>query len=101
MVLICLEVFLRLFSDFKIIFVVVIFCFFSFFFKQEKYNIYEKAIYAALSGNLNALLPVSRSWGDYVWAYFRTYVDQMVEQEVHFLSQRKKEELPPNYLNKR
>lgn len=69
--------------------------------QEEKYNIYEKAIYAALSGNLNALLPVSRSWGDYVWAYFRTYVDQMVEQEVHFLSQRKKEELPPNYLNKR
>lgn len=69
--------------------------------KQDKYNIYEKAIYATLSGNLNALLPVCRSWGDYVWAYFRTYVDQMVEQEIHFLSHRKKEALPSNYLDKR
>ena len=69
--------------------------------QEERYSIYEKAIYAALSGNLKALLPVCRSWGDYVWAYFRTYVDQMVEQEIHFLSHWKKEELPSNYLDKR
>ncbi len=36
---------------------------------------YEKALYAALSGNLKHVLPACLNWQDYVWAYFRAYVD--------------------------
>ena len=32
---------------------------------------YERALYAALSGNLEALLPVCMSWMDFVWAYYK------------------------------
>ena len=32
-------------------------------------------MYAALSGNLKHLLPACQTWADYVWAYFRAYVD--------------------------
>nr|KAG5714375.1 hypothetical protein BaRGS_018592 [Batillaria attramentaria] len=46
-----------------------------------KYDQFETAIYAALSGNLKSLLPVCHSWYDCLWAYFRTLVDVRVEQE--------------------
>uniref|UniRef100_A0A8C4ZN81 Nuclear pore complex protein n=1 Tax=Gadus morhua TaxID=8049 RepID=A0A8C4ZN81_GADMO len=49
---------------------------------SEELDRYERAIYAALSGNLKALLPVCESWEDCVWAYFRVLVDSLVEQEV-------------------
>ncbi|CAI9738848.1 pore complex Nup107-like [Octopus vulgaris] len=69
--------------------------------QENRYNIYEKAIYAAFSGNLKALLPACRSWSDYLWAYFRTYVDQMVEEEIRLNCSRKMEDLPNNYFLKR
>uniref|UniRef100_A0A8C5BNM8 Nuclear pore complex protein n=1 Tax=Gadus morhua TaxID=8049 RepID=A0A8C5BNM8_GADMO len=50
--------------------------------EEEQLDRYERAIYAALSGNLKALLPVCESWEDCVWAYFRVLVDSLVEQEV-------------------
>ena len=34
-------------------------------------DLHERAVYAALSGNLKAVLPVCTSWMDYVWAYFK------------------------------
>ena len=43
---------------------------------------HERALYAAHSGNLPRLLAACDSWPDYVWAYLRVYVDQMMEQEV-------------------
>ena len=59
----------------------------------------ERAIYAALSGNLSGLLPAMMSWSDQVWAYFRTMVDQRVEQEVriHTSTDRALQDLPGPY----
>ncbi|KAJ3612371.1 hypothetical protein NHX12_020647 [Muraenolepis orangiensis] len=50
--------------------------------EEEQFDRYERAIYAALSGNLKTLLSVCVSWEDCVWAYFRVLVDSLVEQEV-------------------
>lgn len=52
---------------------------------EPSMDLYEKAIYAALSGNLEAVLPVCSSWMDYVWAYFKVMVDTKVEQEIRLL----------------
>ncbi|XP_010132235.1 PREDICTED: nuclear pore complex protein Nup107-like, partial [Buceros rhinoceros silvestris] len=66
----------------------------------EQFNRYERAIYAALSGNLKQLLPVCESWEDTVWAYFRVMVDTLVEQEIRtsVITTEEMEELPRDYL---
>lgn len=38
---------------------------------QERFDKYERALYAALSGNLTCLLQVCRSWEDFIWAYYK------------------------------
>ncbi|XP_019066191.1 nuclear pore complex protein Nup107 [Fukomys damarensis] len=68
--------------------------------EDERFNKYERAIYAALSGNLKQLLPVCDTWEDSVWAYFRVMVDSLVEQEIRLsvMAQNETEELPREYL---
>ncbi|XP_061085410.1 nuclear pore complex protein Nup107 [Conger conger] len=68
--------------------------------EDEQFNRYERAIYAALSGNLKQLLPVCETWEDSVWAYFRVMVDTLVEQELRSagLGSEELEELPREYL---
>ncbi|KAJ7405684.1 hypothetical protein WISP_137834 [Willisornis vidua] len=67
---------------------------------EEQFNRYERAIYAALSGNLKQLLPVCDTWDDTVWAYFRVMVDTLVEQEIRtsVITAEEMEELPRDYL---
>ncbi|GCC31828.1 hypothetical protein chiPu_0010289 [Chiloscyllium punctatum] len=67
--------------------------------EDEQFNRYERAIYAALSGNLKQLLSVCDTWEDCVWAYFRVMVDNLVEQEIRALSTpvSELEELPKEY----
>uniref|UniRef100_A0A7N4P6J9 Nuclear pore complex protein n=1 Tax=Sarcophilus harrisii TaxID=9305 RepID=A0A7N4P6J9_SARHA len=68
--------------------------------EDELFNKYERAIYAALSGNLKQLLPVCETWEDTVWAYFRVMVDSLVEQEVRtsVVTLDETEELPREYV---
>uniref|UniRef100_A0A8C0HPB3 Nuclear pore complex protein n=1 Tax=Buteo japonicus TaxID=224669 RepID=A0A8C0HPB3_9AVES len=68
--------------------------------EEEQFNRYERAIYAALSGNLKQLLPVCDTWEDTVWAYFRVMVDTLVEQEIRtsVITAEEMEELPRDYL---
>ncbi|XP_059582059.1 nuclear pore complex protein Nup107 isoform X2 [Alligator mississippiensis] len=68
--------------------------------EDDQFNRYERAIYAALSGNLKQLLPVCDTWEDTVWAYFRVMVDTLVEQEIRtsVMSTEEMEELPREYL---
>ncbi|XP_052773924.1 nuclear pore complex protein Nup107-like [Mya arenaria] len=70
--------------------------------QDPRVNTYEKAIYSVLSGNLRGLLPVCRSWVDYLWAYFRTLVDVKVENEIRLKStiRRSLENLPGEYWEK-
>ncbi|XP_033077222.1 nuclear pore complex protein Nup107 isoform X3 [Trachypithecus francoisi] len=68
--------------------------------EDELFNRYERAIYAALSGNLKQLLPVCDTWEDTVWAYFRVMVDSLVEQEIQtsVATLDETEELPREYV---
>ncbi|KAH3697745.1 hypothetical protein DPMN_085255, partial [Dreissena polymorpha] len=70
--------------------------------QDPKVNVYEKAIYSALSGNLRGMLPVCKSWVDYVWAYFRVLVDMRVEEEIRLKTTigRGLESLPGQYYEK-
>ncbi|KAL5022711.1 hypothetical protein ScPMuIL_001866 [Solemya velum] len=70
--------------------------------QEAKFNQWERAIYASLSGNLQALLPVCKSWKDYLWAYFKVLVDSKVEQEIRIrtISSRPLEPLPSDYWEK-
>lgn len=60
---------------------------------------YEKAIYGILSGNSRAIIPVCRSWSDYLWAYYKVLVDIWIEQEIRArkIADRTMENLPTDY----
>lgn len=60
----------------------------------------ERSIYAALCGNLRQLLPNLNSWHDYLWAYFRVMVDQLVENHIRtsFTGPRPLVSLPTSYI---
>jgi len=45
-------------------------------------NVHERALYAALSGNLARLLPVCRKWEDALWAHYRVMLDVGVERKL-------------------
>jgi nuclear pore complex protein Nup107 len=49
---------------------------------EPAYDVYEKAIFAALSGNVAKVLPACHTWYDHVWAYFKTLVDVQVEKVI-------------------
>ncbi|XP_053261637.1 nuclear pore complex protein Nup107 isoform X2 [Podarcis raffonei] len=68
--------------------------------EKEQFDKYERAIYAALSGNLKQLLPVCDTWEDTVWAHFRIMVDTLVEQEIRssVMTTEETEDLPREYL---
>ncbi|XP_022097754.1 nuclear pore complex protein Nup107-like [Acanthaster planci] len=70
--------------------------------EDERFNVYERAIYAALSGNLKELLPACDSWDDCLWAYFKVFVDRQVEQEIRdkLNLSRELEALPDAYYEK-
>ncbi|XP_041935960.1 nuclear pore complex protein Nup107 isoform X2 [Alosa sapidissima] len=68
--------------------------------EEDQFNRYERAIYAALSGNLRQLLPVCESWEDTLWAHYRVMVDTLVEQEIRSsgMGTEDLDELPREYL---
>lgn len=70
--------------------------------EDERLSVYERGIYAVLSGNLKHILPCCSSWSDYIWAYFRVLVDQMVENNIHtsFVGSRPLLDLPNSFAER-
>ncbi|XP_019626310.1 PREDICTED: nuclear pore complex protein Nup107-like [Branchiostoma belcheri] len=69
--------------------------------QDEHVHLYERAVYAALSGNLKELLPACESWEDWLWAYYKVMVDSRVEQEIRTVrGDRPMEPLPPAYWDR-
>lgn len=60
---------------------------------------FERAVYAALCGNLAELSPVCTSWEDLVWAGAKCSVDVMVETEIRETMVKSFSELSPQYWN--
>ena len=48
--------------------------------EDDRVALHERALYAALTGNLTCLLRVVDSWEDALWAYCRALVDQRTEE---------------------
>ncbi|XP_037089439.1 nuclear pore complex protein Nup107-like, partial [Pollicipes pollicipes] len=67
--------------------------------EDVRHDVHERALLAALCGNLAVLLPVCVSWEDRVWAHFKVFVDSRVEAEVraNTRSLRDLHPLPPHY----
>lgn len=53
---------------------------------DERVSVPERAIYAALCGNLEMLLPMCPTWEDQLWAHLKTLVD--VATELHLRNAR-------------
>ncbi|XP_043196075.1 nuclear pore complex protein Nup107-like [Amphibalanus amphitrite] len=70
--------------------------------EDVSYDEHERAVYGALCGNLDALLPVCSTWEDRVWAFFKVFVDSRVEADVRENSQslRQLRPLPQHYTEK-
>ncbi|XP_071501172.1 nuclear pore complex protein Nup107-like [Diadema antillarum] len=70
--------------------------------EDERFHFVERAIYAALSGNLRELLPACDLWEDCLWAYFKVLVDQEVEREIRaqLRPDRPLQNLPQGYYMK-
>ena len=60
---------------------------------------FERAVYAALCGNLGQLQPVCCSWEDLLWAGAKCAVDVMVETEIRDVIVKQFEPLPTEYWN--
>ncbi|KAG0330967.1 hypothetical protein BG004_001883, partial [Podila humilis] len=43
---------------------------------------YERAIYGALSGDVNSSIPVCGGWEDQAWVYYNALVEKMIESEL-------------------
>lgn len=65
--------------------------------EENGVSTYEKAVYAALSGNLKQLLKVCKSWDDCLWAFFKVLIDGRVEQELRLQNSNVAEILPKEY----
>ncbi|KAI8610335.1 nuclear pore protein 84/107 [Chytriomyces sp. MP71] len=50
--------------------------------KEPTFDPYERAVYAALAGNVEYALPVCKTWEDYVWLHYNYYVEHVVEQQL-------------------
>lgn len=66
-------------------------------------SLYERAVYGALSGNIQAVLPACTTWEDQLWARMRVLVDVCVEQELRTATQqaRSLDPLPLGYPSDR
>ncbi|KAJ1950816.1 Nucleoporin nup84 [Linderina pennispora] len=50
--------------------------------QDEDNKLYDRALYAALSGRLDEVLLVSKSWEDIVWAYVNAMIEERVDKDV-------------------
>ncbi|XP_046684879.1 nuclear pore complex protein Nup107 isoform X2 [Homalodisca vitripennis] len=62
---------------------------------------YARAVYGALCGNLDALLPACETWDDVLWAHTRVLVDQLVEQRIRNEGSRNYHSMPDSYWNRK
>ncbi|KAJ3124615.1 hypothetical protein HK100_011182, partial [Physocladia obscura] len=49
---------------------------------EPSFDRYERAVYAALSGNTEHVLPVCKTWEDFVWAHYNNYAEALLSN--HF-----------------
>ncbi|CAF1067642.1 unnamed protein product [Adineta ricciae] len=50
-------------------------------------KLYERAIYGLLCGRIEALIPVCKTYADYLWAYTSCYIEQEIHQTLVYAHQ--------------
>ncbi|KAI6650813.1 Nuclear pore complex protein [Oopsacas minuta] len=50
--------------------------------EETQFNVYERATYGTLSGNLQAILPACKTWDDWLWASYKVMLDVYYESEI-------------------
>jgi hypothetical protein len=50
--------------------------------KDDHFTPYEKASYASLGGFVSPILPVCRTYMDFIWAYFKALYHHILEKEI-------------------
>ena len=50
--------------------------------KDEHFSPYEKAVYASLAGFVSPVVPVCKSYMDFIWIYFKALYVQIIEKEI-------------------
>ncbi|KAJ1814681.1 Nucleoporin nup84, partial [Coemansia sp. RSA 2599] len=50
--------------------------------QDESNDLYERALYAALSGRLDEVLLVCEGWEDHLWAYVNTMIETQIDLEI-------------------
>ncbi|CAI2171343.1 19333_t:CDS:10 [Funneliformis geosporum] len=50
---------------------------------QENLDVYDRAIYGVLSGNYESIIPICRTWEDYIWAYYNSLIESQQEEVKH------------------
>lgn len=50
--------------------------------KDENFSPYEKAAYASLAGFVSPVLPVCRSYMDFIWTYFKALYHHILDKEI-------------------
>ncbi|KAJ3194642.1 hypothetical protein HDU82_002376, partial [Entophlyctis luteolus] len=48
---------------------------------------YERAVYGALAGSVDTVLPVCKTWEDYVWAHYNHYLDSVLDNHLAMFPQ--------------
>jgi hypothetical protein len=50
--------------------------------KEERINAYEKATYACLAGFVGPVLPVCRTYMDFVWIYLKAFYQHIIDKKI-------------------
>ena len=69
--------------------------------EETRFNIYDRAIYGSLCGNLSAITPACKNWEDWLWACYKVMLDVHFESEIrttpHNRRSRETKEMPSSY----
>jgi hypothetical protein len=52
---------------------------------KDQFNPYEKAVYGSLAGYVSPVLPVCKTYMDFIWAYFKALYNKIIEKEIRFV----------------
>ena len=51
---------------------------------KEHFGPYEKAVYASLAGFVSPVLPVCKTYMDFIWAYFKGLYNKIIDRELRY-----------------
>ena len=53
--------------------------------QKEQISPYEKAVYGSLAGLISPVIPVCRTYMDFIWVYFKALYNHIIDRELRYL----------------